>query len=99
MRATGLLKRRITFESFLCGTPARDYVYQSDPYEKQRMQAAQAIADADCVLIGVGAGMSAAAGAQYGGDFFEKNVHKALQFAEVTLVITPLRNCVKLVHF
>lgn len=54
MRDTGLLKRRITFESFLCGTPARDYVYQSDPYEKQIMQAAQAIADADCVLIGAG---------------------------------------------
>lgn len=73
MRDTGLLKRRITFESFLCGTPARDYVYQSVPYEMQIQQAAQAIADADCVLIGAGAGMSAAAGAQYGGDFFEKN--------------------------
>lgn len=73
VRNTGTLRRKITFESFLCGTPARDYVYQSVPYEMQIQQAAQAIADADCVLIGVGAGMSAAAGAQYGGDFFEKN--------------------------
>ena len=73
MRDTGILKRQITFESFLCGTPARDYVYQSVPYETQIQQASQAIADADCVLIGAGAGMSAAAGAQYGGDFFEKN--------------------------
>lgn len=65
--------KKTTFDSFLCGTPARDYINQNDAYEKQIQTAADMIASADYVLIGAGAGMSAAAGAQYGGEFFEKN--------------------------
>lgn len=40
---------------------------------KQIKRAAQMLSNADYVLIGAGAGMSTAAGAQYGGKFFEKN--------------------------
>lgn len=66
-------KKKITFESFLCGIPADDYIYQDTPYEEQTEEAARMIEDADYVLIGAGAGMSTAAGAQYGGRFFEEN--------------------------
>ena len=55
-------KKRITFESFLSGIPARDYIFQKTPYEEQIRQAAKKIQEADYVLMGAGAGMSAAAG-------------------------------------
>lgn len=64
---------KITFESFLCGIPARDYIHQDAAYERQISDAAKMIRDADYVLIGAGAGLSTAAGAQYGGKFFEEN--------------------------
>lgn len=66
-------KKKVTFEEFLCGIPARDYIYQNTPYEKQIEEAVAMIKNADYVLIGVGAGMSTAAGARYGGSFFEEN--------------------------
>lgn len=66
-------KQKITFESFLCGTPARDYIFQDADYMKQVRDAARMICNAEYVLIGAGAGMSTAAGAQYGGKFFEEN--------------------------
>lgn len=66
-------KKRITFESFLSGIPARDYVFQKTPYEEQIRQAAWMILEADYVLIGAGAGMSAAAGAIYGGEWFKEH--------------------------
>lgn len=65
--------QKITFESFLCGTSARDYIYQDTDYNEQVRDAARMICNADYVLIGAGAGMSTAAGAQYGGKFFEEN--------------------------
>lgn len=65
--------RKITFESFLCGIPAKNYILQETPYKQQVKKAAEMIEKADYVLIGAGAGMSTAAGAQYGGEFFEKN--------------------------
>ena len=68
-----LPNKKITFESFLCGTPARDYINQYIPYEQQIKDAAEMIQNAEYVLIGAGAGMSTAAGAQYGGKFFEEN--------------------------
>lgn len=64
---------RITFENFLSGIPARDYIIQETSYEEQIYQAAQMIKTADYVLIGAGAGMSTAAGAIYGGEWFKKN--------------------------
>ena len=65
--------KKITFDSFLCGTPAGDYIYQDTDYKKQVRDAAAMIRNAEYVLIGAGAGMSTAAGAQYGGKFFEEN--------------------------
>lgn len=69
-------KKEITFENFLSGVPARDYVFQKDSYEEQIAKAAAIIKEADYILIGAGAGFSAAAGAQYGGRFFEENFHE-----------------------
>ncbi|MDY3250003.1 MAG: Sir2 silent information regulator family NAD-dependent deacetylase [Candidatus Choladocola sp.] len=65
--------KKITFEAFLCGTPAKDYINQYTPYDQQIKDAAEMIRNAEYVLIGAGAGMSTAAGAQYGGKFFEEN--------------------------
>ena len=64
---------KITFQTFLSGTPARDYIFQKTPYEEQIMQAADMIQKADYVLMGAGAGLSTAAGAVYGGTWFEKS--------------------------
>ena len=64
---------KITFQTFLSGTPARDYIFQKTPYEEQIMQAADMIQKADYVLMGAGAGLSTAAGAVYGGTCFEEN--------------------------
>lgn len=64
---------KITFQTFLSGRPARDYIFQKTPYEEQIMQAADMIQKADYVLMGAGAGLSTAAGAVYGGTWFEKN--------------------------
>lgn len=66
-------KKKITFETFLCGVAAKDYINQNTPYKEQIKEAAEIIMEADYVLIGAGAGMSTAAGAQYGGRFFEEN--------------------------
>ena len=65
--------KRITFDNFLSGIPARDYIFQKAPYEDQIYQAAKMIQEADYILIGIGAGMSIAAGAIYGGDWFKEN--------------------------
>ena len=64
---------KLTFNAFLSGTPARDYIMQDTPYDEQISQAVKMINDADYVLLGAGAGMSTAAGAQYGGKFFEEH--------------------------
>ena len=66
-------KKKTSFQSFLCGSYTGDYIVQSAPYERQIERAAQAIRQADYVLLGAGAGMSTAAGARYGGRFFEEH--------------------------
>ena len=66
-------RKRITFENFLSGCPSRDYIFQKVPYEDQIRKAAKMIREADYVLLGVGAGMSIAAGAIYGGEWFKEN--------------------------
>lgn len=63
----------MTFQGFLSNVPARDYIFQQTPYEEQINMAAKAIRDADYILIGAGAGLSAAAGLTYGGERFQKN--------------------------
>lgn len=57
----------------MSGVPARDYIFQTEPYEEQIKKAAKLIREADYILFGLGAGISTAAGAQYGGDFFKGN--------------------------
>ena len=66
-------KKKTRFSDYLSGEYARDYINQTTPYAEQIEQAARAIREADYVLIGAGAGMSTAAGAEYGGKFFEEN--------------------------
>ena len=66
-------KKKMTFQSFLSGNPAGDYIFQSEEYDRQIERAAGMLRDADYVLVGAGAGLSIAAGAQYGGRFFEEN--------------------------
>lgn len=66
-------RKKMTFERFLSADYARDYIYQDEPYEDQIARAVEYIREADYVLIGSGAGMSTAAGAEYGGKFFEEN--------------------------
>ena len=66
-------KKRTRFSDFLSGDYARDYIYQDIPYTGQIDRAAKFLSEADYVLLGAGAGMSTAAGAEYGGRFFEEN--------------------------
>ena len=66
-------KKKVSFERFLTCEYTRDYIDQNTPYTEQIEKAAQAIREADYVLLGAGAGMSAAAGAEYGGKYFEEN--------------------------
>lgn len=63
----------MTFQRFLCGVPAKDYIFQHTPYEEQIANAAKAIKTAQYILIGAGAGLSAAAGLTYGGRRFTDN--------------------------
>lgn len=63
----------MTFQEFLCGAPARDYIFQKTEYEEQIVQAAKAMEEADDILIGGGAGLSAAAGITYSGKRFTDN--------------------------
>ena len=55
-------KGPVDWQRFLCGTPAGDYVFQDKPYEAQIQRAKGLISNADAVIIGAGAGASAAAG-------------------------------------
>ena len=64
-------KKLLCFQDFLSADYAADYIHQPEPYDEKIARAAQCIREADYVLLGVGAGMSTAAGAQYGGKFFE----------------------------
>ena len=66
-------KGHVDWKNFLCSTPARDYVFQKEAYEDQISKAAENIRNADCVIIGAGAGASTAAGIQYGGKRFTDN--------------------------
>lgn len=61
------------FTQFLSGIPARDYVFQDAAYEEQVRAAARLLSSADAVVVGAGAGLSAAAGLTYGGKRFADN--------------------------
>ena len=66
-------KQPFTWTQFLNGMPAHDYVFQDISYVKQISHAADMIDTADAILIGAGAGLSTAAGLQYGGKRFTDN--------------------------
>ncbi|MDE5865687.1 MAG: Sir2 silent information regulator family NAD-dependent deacetylase [Lachnospiraceae bacterium] len=63
----------IDWSQLLSSVPANDYIFQDIPYEEQLEQAAVLIKEADAVLIGAGAGASAAAGLTYSGKRFTDN--------------------------
>lgn len=64
---------QVDFARFLSGMPAESYVLQDTPYEESIRESAALLDQADAVLIGAGAGLSAAAGLAYGGRRFEDN--------------------------
>lgn len=66
-------KRHTDWQRFLCLTPARDYIFQDEPYELQIQRAKDLIKNADAVIIGAGAGISTAAGICYVGKRFTDN--------------------------
>lgn len=66
-------KKKTRFADSLSADYARDYINQTTPYAEQIGRAAELIGEAEYVLLGAGAGMSTAAGAEYGGKFFEEH--------------------------
>lgn len=64
---------------FLSGVPAKDYVFQKEPYEELINRAAIYIKDADVILIGAGSGLSAAAGLTYNGKRFKDNFKEFIE--------------------
>lgn len=72
-------RSQTTFQTFLSGTPARDYMFQETPYKEQIKQAAKLIKEADYILIGAGAGLSAAAGLTMGGPRFTDNFKEFIE--------------------
>lgn len=71
--------KRMDFSQFLSGMPAKDYIFQHIPYEEQTAAAAEMIKNADAVLIGAGAGLSTAAGLEYGGKRFTENFSEFIE--------------------
>lgn len=64
---------KVDLTQFLSDVPARDYIFQNTPYNEQIKRAVKLIMDTDIILIGAGAGTSAAAGLTYGGTRFTDN--------------------------
>lgn len=69
----------MTFQDFLSGMPAEDYVFQQVSYRQQIRQAAKLIKDAQFILIGAGAGLSAAAGLTMGGSRFREHFKEFME--------------------
>lgn len=67
------MRKQIDWNEYLYGMPREDYVFDKRSREEQLELAASFINDADRILIGAGAGLSAAAGLVYSGERFEKN--------------------------
>lgn len=64
---------KVEFQQFLDGNIANDYIFQRESFEKQIEKAAEQIETSSVILIGAGAGMSTAAGLEYGGKRFTEN--------------------------
>lgn len=72
-------KKKIDLSQFLSGVPARDYVFQNIPYGEQLDRASALIKEAETILIGAGAGASAAAGLTYSGERFTSNFSEFIE--------------------
>ena len=66
-------KGHVNWQQLLCVTPAEDYIFQEESYTEQIRRASKLIKNADAVIIGAGAGASAAAGIKYSGKRFTDN--------------------------
>lgn len=67
------ITEKVEFNQLLSGISAKDYVFQDAAYEEQVRAATGLLSEADAVVIGAGAGLSAAAGLTYGGKRFTDN--------------------------
>jgi len=74
-----MFMKMIDWSQFLSGVPAKDYIFQDIPYEKQVEQASALLAAAETILIGAGAGASAAAGLTYSGERFTSNFSEFIE--------------------
>ena len=63
----------MNWRTYLSDKPSEKYLYQEEPYEEQIHRAAGWLKQADAILIGAGAGLSAAAGLTYTGRRFTDN--------------------------
>lgn len=72
-------KKHVNWQSLLSSTPSRDYVFQKEPYEEQIRRAVDQIRDAEGVIIGAGAGLSAAAGLTYSGKRWTDNFREFIE--------------------
>lgn len=71
--------RKTDWSRLLSGVPSKNYIFQNTPYEEQITQAAALIREADAILIGAGAGVSAAAGLTYSGKRFTDNFREFIE--------------------
>lgn len=60
----------VDWRNFLCSAAAGDYVFPKEAYESRIDRAVEYVRDAECVIIGAGAGASTAAGISMGGKRF-----------------------------
>lgn len=67
------MKRQINWNEYLSAAPAGNYIRDNTSYEEQLKKAADLIKNADSILIGAGAGLSAAGGLVYSGSRFKEN--------------------------
>lgn len=67
------MTKKIDLGMFVRSRWTNEYILQNEPYLEQIKRAAEVIKDADYVLIGAGAGFSAAAGLEYSGKRFTEN--------------------------
>ena len=70
---------RVDFSQMLSSMPANDYIFQKTSYEEQIQRAADFLRQADAVLVGAGAGLSTAAGLNYGGSRFRNNFKEFIE--------------------
>lgn len=72
-------KKNSQWSQFLSSVSAEDYIFQDTAYEEQIKRAAELIKAAEIILIGAGAGASAAAGLTYSGKRFTSNFSEFIE--------------------